>query len=49
MLPLLGILKVRARDLVGFGLLQLVCNSALVFFVMWLLAKTFTYVPPVIP
>lgn len=49
MLPLLGIMKVRARDLVGFGLLQLACNSALVFFVMWLLAKTFTYAPPVIP
>jgi short-chain fatty acids transporter len=49
MLPLLGILKVRARDLVGFGLLQLVFNSALVFFLAWLLAKTFTYVPPILP
>ena len=49
MLPLLGLMKMRARDLVGFGLLQLVCNTALVFFVMWLLAKTFVYVPPMIP
>ena len=49
MLPLLGILKVRARDLVGFGLLQLVFNSTLVFFLAWLLAKTFTYVPPILP
>jgi len=49
MLPLLGILKVKARDLVGFGLLQLVFNSALVFFLAWALAKTFVYVPPLLP
>jgi short-chain fatty acids transporter len=49
MLPLLGILKVRARDLVGFGILQFMVNSVLVCFLMWLLAKTFAYVPPVIP
>jgi len=49
MLPLLGILKVRARDLVGYGLLQLMVHSVLVFFLMWFFARTFTYVPPVIP
>jgi short-chain fatty acids transporter len=49
MLPLLGILKVRARDLVGYGLLQLVVHSVLVLFLMWFFARTFTYVPPVIP
>ncbi|HEY4579427.1 MAG TPA: TIGR00366 family protein [Candidatus Acidoferrales bacterium] len=49
MLPLLGILKVRARDLVGYGLLQLMVHSLLVFFLMWFFARTFTYVPPVIP
>ena len=49
MLPLLGILKVRARDLVGYGLLQLAVNSVLVIFLMWFFARTFTYVAPVIP
>lgn len=49
MLPLLGILKIRARDLVGFGMLQLMVNSALVLFLMWFLARTFAYVPPVVP
>ena len=49
MLPLLGILKVRARDLVGYGLLQLMVHSALVLFLMWFFARTFTYLPPVIP
>jgi short-chain fatty acids transporter len=48
MLPLLGILKVRARDLVGYGLLQLVFNSVWVLIFMWLLARTFPYVPPLI-
>lgn len=49
MLPLLGILKVRARDLVGYGLLQLAVNSVLVTFLMWFLARTFAYTAPVIP
>jgi short-chain fatty acids transporter len=49
MLPLLGILKVRARDLVGYGLLQLIVHTGLVLFLMWFLARTFTYVPPAIP
>ncbi len=49
MLPLLGILKVRARDLVGYGLLQLTVNSALVIFLMWFFARTFTYIPPSVP
>jgi short-chain fatty acids transporter len=46
MLPLLGILKMRARDLVGYGLLQLAVHSVLVFFLMWLFAKTIPYVAP---
>ena len=49
MLPLLGILKVRARDLVGYGLLQLMVHSVLVLFLTWFFARTFTYLPPVIP
>jgi short-chain fatty acids transporter len=39
MLPLLGILKVRARDLVGFGLMQLMVNSVLVVFLVWFSPK----------
>lgn len=49
MLPLLGILKARARDLVGYGLLQLVVHSVLVLFLMWFFARTMAYVPPVLP
>ena len=49
MLPLLGILKVKARDLIGFGLVYLMVNSVLVVFLMWFFARTFAYVPPMIP
>jgi short-chain fatty acids transporter len=49
MLPILGILKVRARDLVGFTALQLMLNSILVLFMVWFFARTLTYIPPVIP
>jgi short-chain fatty acids transporter len=49
MLPLLGILKMKARDLVGFGLVQLMVHTPIVLLLMWLLARTFTYVAPVIP
>ena len=49
MLPLLGILKMKARDLVGYGLLQLLVLGPVVFFLMWLLARTFTYTPPSLP
>jgi short-chain fatty acids transporter len=49
MLPLLGILKMKARDLVGYGLLQLLILGPVVFFLMWFLARTFTYTPPILP
>jgi len=49
MLPLIGILKIKARDLVGYGLLQLAVNSCLVFFLMWFLARTFVYAAPAVP
>jgi short-chain fatty acids transporter len=49
MLPLLGILHVRARDLIGFGVLQLMVNSMLVLFLVWYFARTLAYLPPVIP
>jgi short-chain fatty acids transporter len=49
MLPLLGLLKVKARDLIGYGLLYLMVNSALALFFLWFFARTFPYVPPVVP
>jgi short-chain fatty acids transporter len=49
MLPLLGLLKVKARDLIGYGLLYLMVNSALAFFFLWFFARTFAYIPPVVP
>ncbi|MFL5331668.1 MAG: TIGR00366 family protein, partial [Geminicoccaceae bacterium] len=49
MLPLLGILGLRARDIVGFTFLQLVVHLPLVLFLLWFLAKTLTYLPPVVP
>lgn len=49
MLPLLGILGIRARDIVGFTFLQLIVHLPLVLFLLWLLAKTLTYAAPVVP
>jgi short-chain fatty acids transporter len=49
MLPLLGLLKVRARDLIGYGLVYFFVNSVLVLFFMWFFARTLPYVPPAIP
>ncbi len=46
MLPLLGILKIRARDLVGYTTLYFAVNAGLLLFLIWLLARTFTFVPP---
>jgi short-chain fatty acids transporter len=46
MLPLLGILKVKARDLVGYGMLQLILHVPLVYLLCWLLARFVTYVAP---
>ncbi len=46
MLPLLGILKLKARDLVGYGVLQLVVHIPVVFFLCWLFARYVPYLPP---
>jgi short-chain fatty acids transporter len=46
MLPVLGLLNVRARDLVGYSVLQLIVHLPLVLFLMWLFARTFPYSPP---
>ena len=49
MLPLLGVLGLRARDIVGFTFLQLLVHLPLVLFLLWALAYTLQYHPPVIP
>jgi short-chain fatty acids transporter len=46
MLPLLGILRLRARDLVGYGLLQLAVQAPIVFFLCWFFARHLAFVPP---
>jgi short-chain fatty acids transporter len=48
MLPLLGVLGLRARDVVGFTFLQLLLHLPIVLFLLWALAYTLTYHPPVL-
>lgn len=47
MLPLLGILGIKAKDLIGYSILHLLFHVPLVLFLVWILAKTMPYVPPV--
>ena len=47
MLPLVGILGLKARDIVGYSMLQFVVHVPLVLFLVWILNYTLTYVPPV--
>ncbi len=47
MLPLLGILGLKARDLVGYCCLQLIVHVPLVFFLCWLFTYTLAYIPPI--
>ena len=49
MLPLLGVLGLKARDIVGFTFLQLLVHLPLVLFLLWALAYTLDYHPPVVP
>jgi short-chain fatty acids transporter len=49
MLPVLGILGLRARDLIGFTFVQFVISLPLVLFLLWLLGITLTYHPPLMP
>ncbi len=46
MLPLLGLLHVKARDLVGYSVLQMMVHIPIVFFLCWLFAQIMPYVPP---
>ncbi len=47
MLPLLGILHLKARDLVGYSVLQMFAHIPLVFFLCWLFAQFLPFVPPI--
>jgi short-chain fatty acids transporter len=47
MLPLLGILKLKARDLVGYSVLQMILHVPIVFFLCWLFAQYIPYIPPI--
>ncbi len=49
MLPLLGVLGLKARDIVGFTFLQLLVHIPLVLGLLWLLGLTLSYVPPTMP
>jgi len=49
MLPLLGVLGLKARDIVGFTFIQLLVHIPLVLGLLWLLGSTLTYHPPVMP
>ena len=46
MLPLLGLLRVKARDLVGYSVLQMFIHIPLVFFLCWLFAQYLPFAPP---
>jgi short-chain fatty acids transporter len=49
MLPLLGLLGLKARDIVGYSALQFVVHVPVVLFLVWILNYTLPYVAPVIP
>ncbi|WP_407410992.1 short-chain fatty acid transporter [Acinetobacter sp.] len=47
MLPMLGILKLKAKDVIGFTVTQLIFHIPLVLFLLWFLGRTLSYSPPV--
>ena len=49
MLPLLGILGLRARDVIGFTIVQFVVHVPVVLLLLWLFGLTLEYEPPVMP
>jgi short-chain fatty acids transporter len=49
MVPLLGITGLKARDLVGFTLMQLAILAPLLLLLLWLLGRTLSYHAPMLP
>ena len=45
MLPMMGLLNIKARDLAGYSILQLIFHTPMVIFMVWLLAKTMPFMP----
>src|SRR5204863_3070297 len=46
MIPLLGILNLRARDLVGYSMLQLMVQLPIVSFLCWWFSLSIAFAPP---
>jgi short-chain fatty acids transporter len=49
MLPVLGVLGLKARDLIGYTFVQFIASFPLVLFLLWSLGTTLTYHAPVLP
>lgn len=49
LLPVLGLLGLKAREVIGFSFLQFVVNLPLVLFLLWALGMTLHYHPPMLP
>lgn len=49
MVALIGVLGLKARDIVGYTVTQLVFHAPIVIFMLWALGETLTFHPPVIP
>jgi short-chain fatty acids transporter len=48
MLPLVGILGLKARDIIGYSMLQFAVHVPVVLFLVWILNYTLVYVAPVL-
>lgn len=49
MIALVGVLGLKARDIVGYTITQLIFHAPIVILMLWLLGLTLTYQAPVIP
>jgi short-chain fatty acids transporter len=49
MLPILGILGLKARDLIGYTFVQFLVHVPLVLLLLWWLGGTLAYHPPLVP
>jgi short-chain fatty acids transporter len=49
MLPILGLLGLKAREVIGFTCTQFLIHLPLVLLMVWLLGMTLTYHPPIMP
>lgn len=47
--PLLAVLGIRAKDVVGFTFTQLLVHAPLVLIMLWAFALPLPYHPPVMP